>query len=105
LIGGCGGIDVIIRAMWVHSDGGSIQEWFCRALYTFSLDRRNSSMILDVGGISAAVDAMQAHSDSSVVQEMGCAILCNLAVDQKCKIRVVDDEALDGNCHGNGPAR
>jgi hypothetical protein len=66
LIGDCGGIiDVIIRAMWVHSDSVSVQEWCCRALYSLSLDKCNSSlsldkcnssMVLEVGGISAVVN-------------------------------------------------
>jgi hypothetical protein len=88
-------VDVIIRAMWVHSDNVAIQEWCCKALYSLSLDRNNSTMVLEVGGISAVVNAMQAHVDSSAVQERGCAILCNLAADDKCKLRIVDEEALD----------
>jgi hypothetical protein len=33
LIGDCGGIDVIIRAMWVHSDNSTVQNGLV-ALYT-----------------------------------------------------------------------
>ena len=96
LIGDCGGVDVIIRAMWVHSDTVSVLEWCCRALYTMALNERNSEMILEVGGITAVINAMQAHvDDSAVVQEMGCAILCSLSRDDQCKMRIVDEEALD----------
>jgi hypothetical protein len=73
------GNDVIIRAMWVHSDNVGVQEWCCRALYTLSLDAHNGNVVLEAGGISAVVNAMQAHVDSPVVQEMGCAVLGNLA--------------------------
>lgn len=96
LIGDCGGIDVLIRAMWVHSDVVSVLEWCCRALFTLALDERNSQLILEVGGIAAVINAMQAHVDgSSVIQEMGCAVLCNLASDESCKVRIVEEEALD----------
>jgi hypothetical protein len=80
----------------VHSEHISVLEWCCRALFSLSLDRNNSQMILEVGGISATVTAMQAHTDSSAIQEMGCAVLCNLAGDDpQAKMRIVDEEALD----------
>ena len=82
-IGESGGIDVIARAVWVHSDQVSVNEWCVRSLFSISLHPSNCQLILDVGGISAVVNAMQAHEKSSVIQEMGYAILCNLANEEQ----------------------
>jgi len=109
-IGKCGGIDVLIRALWLHSDNSNVKLECCCALEILSRCSQNNNsknnnsvenvenvaLMLEIGAISAVIHTMQQSTEDSRVQESCCGILYNLACDSEyVKARIVEEEALD----------
>jgi hypothetical protein len=97
-IGESGGIDVLIRAMWLHSSKNNVKLQCCRALEVLtSFHPSNVALMLEIGGIPAVIHAMQQATESKNIQESSFDILYNLALDggKHAKIKIVEKEGLD----------
>ncbi len=96
IIGESGGIDMLLRALWIHSQDKCVKLECCLALEVLSSNPQNLFLMFEIGTIPAVINAMQEATEICRLQAASCAILANLAATGKeVKINIVQEEALD----------
>ena len=97
IIGNSGGIDMLVRALWLHSENKYVKLECCRTLEALSFNIENLSLMFDIGVIPAVINTMQETTEICSVQAMSCSILANLAGTSRkeVKVSIVEEEALD----------
>ncbi len=95
-IGAGGGIDMLIRSLWLHSQHNNVKLQSCKALDVLSYQSQNVLLMLEIGTISAIIHTMQNATEIIEIQESSCTIIGNLAMYNKiAKIKIVEEEAID----------
>lgn len=95
-IGESGGIDMLIRSLWLHSQQKNVKLQSCKALEVLSYQSQNILLMLEIGTISAIINTMQNATEIIEIQESSCIIIANLAMYNKiAKIKIVEEEAID----------
>jgi len=97
VIGDSGGIDVMVRSLWVHSADEAVLERCAQGIFTLCVSSpRNRSILSEVDGDSALINAMMGYVESVSIQILCFEVLRTLCLDnEEVKMRVVDRECLD----------
>jgi hypothetical protein len=97
VIGESGGIDVMVRALWLFSEDEVVKDRCAQGIYALCASSPlNRSILLEIDGDTAVINAMMGHVECPSLQISCCDILFSLCHDSDdTKMRIVDKECLD----------